>query len=116
LYERFLNVKQGGVTAYLEEHDLEDLVYEAEDFARRKPELFVGGAFTLGLLAARFMKSTAPSRENTRSRSFTDSQGYRESEAGETGDMTYTPNAQYPYGYGRSPRSTDDPRYNRVRS
>lgn len=46
---------------YLEEHDLEELVHEAEDFARRQPELFIGGAFTLGLLAARFWKSSAPS-------------------------------------------------------
>lgn len=48
-------------STYLEEHDFEDLIYEAEDFARRQPELFIGGAFTLGLLAARFLKSSASS-------------------------------------------------------
>jgi hypothetical protein len=48
------------ISTYLEEHELEDFVHEAEDFARRQPELFIGGAFTLGLLAARFLKSSAP--------------------------------------------------------
>lgn len=43
---------------YLENHNVEDLVREAEDFARRQPELFLGGAFTLGLLVARFFKSS----------------------------------------------------------
>jgi hypothetical protein len=46
-------------STYLEEHDLDELMHEAEDFARRQPELFIGGAFTLGLLAARFLKSSA---------------------------------------------------------
>jgi hypothetical protein len=48
-------------STYLEQHDLEELLDETEDFARRQPELFIGGAFTLGLLAARFLKSSASS-------------------------------------------------------
>lgn len=48
------------VSDYLERRSLNDLMHDAEDFARRQPELFIGGAFTLGLLAARFMKSSAP--------------------------------------------------------
>ena len=39
-----------------------------EHFARRQPVLFVGGAFTLGLLAARFLKSSgqrSSSRQGT---------------------------------------------------
>jgi glucan phosphorylase len=70
------------VTAYLEEHDLEELRHNAEDFARRQPELFLGGAFTLGLLAARFLKSSAPS-------------GYRQTA------VTTTPRS-----YGRLPETT----------
>lgn len=50
------------LSTYLEDHDVDDLVHEAEDFARRQPELFLGGAFTLGLIAARFLKSSAPGR------------------------------------------------------
>ena len=30
---------------------------DAEDWARRNPALFLGGAFALGLLASRFLKS-----------------------------------------------------------
>lgn len=47
------------VSTYLEEHDLDELMGEAENFAHRQPELFIGGAFTLGLLAARFLKSSS---------------------------------------------------------
>lgn len=46
------------MSGYLRERDLKDLMYDAEDFARQQPELFIGGAFTLGLLAARFLKSS----------------------------------------------------------
>lgn len=42
---------------YLEHRKVEDIVHDAEDFARRQPELFLAGAFGLGLLAARFLKS-----------------------------------------------------------
>lgn len=49
---------------YLENTNFEDLVHDSEDFARRQPELFIGGAFTLGLLAARFLKASSPSRSS----------------------------------------------------
>lgn len=59
------------VSTYLEEHDLDDIVHETEDFARKQPELFLGGAFTLGLLAARFLRSSAPSGSvGSRSRNY----------------------------------------------
>jgi len=45
---------------YLEQNDVEDMVFEVENFARRQPAIFLGGAFTLGLLAVRFLKSSAP--------------------------------------------------------
>jgi hypothetical protein len=35
------------------------MVRNVEDFARRQPALFIGGAFMLGLLGARFLKSSA---------------------------------------------------------
>jgi hypothetical protein len=43
---------------YLSGRDLRELVHDAEQFARREPALFLGGAFTLGLFAARFLKSS----------------------------------------------------------
>jgi hypothetical protein len=35
------------------------MIQEVERFARRQPALFLGGAFTLGLIAARFLKSSS---------------------------------------------------------
>jgi hypothetical protein len=49
-----------GVTTYLENADLDSLLQDAESFARRNQPLFLGSTFALGLLAARFLKSSAP--------------------------------------------------------
>lgn len=45
-------------SGFLSERDIHQLIGEAESFARRQPALFIGGAFALGLLAARFLKSS----------------------------------------------------------
>jgi ElaB/YqjD/DUF883 family membrane-anchored ribosome-binding protein len=47
-------------SAYLREHEVRDLVREAENFARREPVLFLGAAFAIGFVAARFIKASAP--------------------------------------------------------
>jgi hypothetical protein len=49
----------------LKEKDVSELLNDAQQLARRQPALFVGGAFALGLIGARFLKSSspAPSRE-----------------------------------------------------
>ncbi len=44
---------------YLSEKDSEQLLSEVEDFARNRPAVFLGGAFVLGVAAARFLKSSA---------------------------------------------------------
>jgi len=44
---------------YLSKRDIRGLAQDAEQFARREPALFLGGAFTLGIFAARFLKSSA---------------------------------------------------------
>jgi hypothetical protein len=54
---------------FLRERELGEIVGEVENFARREPVLFLGGAFTLGLLAARFLKSSAPSSQSSSNRS-----------------------------------------------
>jgi hypothetical protein len=46
------------VADYLGRRDLRGLAQDAEQFARREPALFLGGVFTLGLFAARFLKSS----------------------------------------------------------
>lgn len=45
------------ISGYLRQHDVKQLVREVEGFARREPLLFTGGAFVLGLMGARFLKS-----------------------------------------------------------
>ena len=47
-FSRFLRDKSPG-----------DVVRDVESFARREPLLFLGGAFALGMLGARFLKSSA---------------------------------------------------------
>jgi ElaB/YqjD/DUF883 family membrane-anchored ribosome-binding protein len=46
----------------LRERDLADLVRDAEQFARRQPAVFIGATFAAGVLAARFLKSSARDR------------------------------------------------------
>jgi len=46
------------IADYIGRRDLRGLAQDAEQFARREPALFLGGAFALGLFAARFLKSS----------------------------------------------------------
>jgi hypothetical protein len=50
------------LSGYLRAHEVEDLFDEAESFARRQPQLFLAGGVALGLIAARFFKSSARHR------------------------------------------------------
>jgi len=47
------------LSTYLRNRNVGDLVGEVERFARRQPAIFLGGAFALGLLGARFLKSSS---------------------------------------------------------
>ena len=49
---------------YLDRSDVNDLVRRSEDWARRNPGMFLGGAFVLGLLGARFLKASPPREQN----------------------------------------------------
>jgi hypothetical protein len=48
--ERFSNA--------IRDKDIEELLRDARQFARRQPALFIGGSFAVGVLAARFLKSS----------------------------------------------------------
>lgn len=48
------------VTGYVSKRDVNQLLGDVARFARREPALFLGGAFTLGLFGARFLKSSTP--------------------------------------------------------
>lgn len=47
---------------YVENAEFQDLARDLKSYARRQPALFIGGAFTLGLLAARFLKTSHPTQ------------------------------------------------------
>lgn len=49
--------------------NLTQIVTDVERFARRRPAMFLGGAFVLGVVAARFLKSSAPENEPWRASS-----------------------------------------------
>jgi hypothetical protein len=55
----------GRMEEYIKSKKLGELVEDIEDFAHKRPELFFGGMFAAGLLAARFFKA---SKRNTRLR------------------------------------------------
>jgi hypothetical protein len=51
-----------GVDRFVEQlkrKDVNELVRDAQQFARRNPAVFVGAAFGVGVLAARFLKSSS---------------------------------------------------------
>jgi hypothetical protein len=51
------------LASFLNNREVTELMHDVEDFARRQPAAFVGSAFALGLLGARFLKS---SKDNLR--------------------------------------------------
>jgi hypothetical protein len=53
-------------SGYLENATIKDLTRDVEGFARRQPALFIGGAFLVGVLATRFLKTSAPDNQNGR--------------------------------------------------
>lgn len=48
-----------GISEYIRQHDVRELVGEVESFARREPAIFLGAAFAVGFLAARFLKASS---------------------------------------------------------
>lgn len=79
---------------YLRRRDLNRLIGDAEDLGRRQPALFLGGAFALGLLGARFLKSSTPQTQPRQ------------------GSMTgLTAGRQADYGAGAYPASYGAPAY-----
>ena len=50
------------IANYFDQKNVRDMYTDVENFARRNPAVFVGGAFALGLLLSRFLKSGADSK------------------------------------------------------
>jgi hypothetical protein len=53
-------------TGGIRDRNLTQIVTDVERFARRRPAVFLGSAFVLGVVAARFLKSSAPENESWR--------------------------------------------------
>lgn len=88
---------------YLRRHEVGDLMDDVEDFARRQPALVLGGAFALGVLTARFLKSSSPSSGRTSRRGMGSRTGYGDSMVQES--PSYRPSSEPGYRAGQT-RST----------
>lgn len=72
------------VSNYFDSKNVREIVRDVESFARRNPAIFIGGAFALGILAARFLKSSSPknsTRSEGQSFSAAQSEGYTNGES-----------------------------------
>lgn len=63
---------------FLEQTDVRDMMQRTERFARRQPALFLGGAFFVGVLAARFMKNSRRAEDKERRDEQREAQGRSE--------------------------------------
>ena len=52
--------KLEGAASYLESRDVNTMLTDAQSFARRRPELVIGGMFVAGVTIARFLKASGP--------------------------------------------------------
>jgi hypothetical protein len=88
------------LSTYLRDNDLRGFVRDTENFARRRPDLFLGTTFLAGLMLARFLKASSPEEEyGYGGGSWQGSQGY----PGTTGTSTYGTGAST---YGTTGAST----------
>jgi hypothetical protein len=78
------------ISSFLGHRDVNQIVNEVQHFARRQPALFLGGAFALGLIGARFLKSSSQPSQSSSEMDYS-GQAYRV--AGNGSDS-------YGYGYG----------------
>jgi len=62
--------KISGVADYFEQKSVREMYSDLENYARRNPVAFIGGAFALGLLTARFLKSDNQRRINAQGATF----------------------------------------------
>jgi len=91
-------------SGYLRSHDVREIVDEAEDWMRRDPMIALGGAFVLGLVAARFLKSSGASKRSSNNQ-------YNRQQQMMRNRPGYRYNEQYyQYGYGQygTPRGYDE--------
>jgi hypothetical protein len=59
-YTDFAARQAENMAEYLRGRDVEQVLDRVESFARRRPEVFLGGAFAIGFMLSRFLKSSRP--------------------------------------------------------
>jgi hypothetical protein len=59
-YTDFAAKQAEHLAAYLREGDIDQAMDKVERFARKRPEVFLGGAFAIGFFLSRFIKSSRP--------------------------------------------------------
>jgi ElaB/YqjD/DUF883 family membrane-anchored ribosome-binding protein len=69
------------IGSYFDRTDVRALVRDVEGFARRNPAIFIGAAFGLGFLAARFLKSSPKQLTSGAGQTFSASGGESQSSA-----------------------------------
>ena len=89
--------KVDSVSGYIRDRSFAELVSDTEQFARRDPALFLGGAMILGLLGGRFLKSSRPAG----------AQGAPYGRSATTGSRGQ-PNARRSLGQGAAPQAHTD--------
>jgi hypothetical protein len=89
------------ISARLKNKDIGEMFRDAQNLARRQPVVFVGSAFALGLLGARFFKSSAPEHEQGRPAWQRAGSGARAA-----GERTYTEASAYGGAVAGSPMDT----------
>jgi hypothetical protein len=64
-----------GFTQQIREREVDELIDQVENFARREPALLIGSAFAIGFMASRFLKSSTANITYTRNSTDRDYQG-----------------------------------------
>ena len=96
------------VAGYFESRNVKDMARDLEGFARRNPALFLGAAFGLGVLVARFLKSTSPGYDSARAgRRFSAAGVDHQLPASTTGNKSATPNTSATGNTATGKTSTD---------
>ena len=84
---------------YLQNTSIDDMIHGVQDYARREPAIFFGGAFALGFALSRFLKSSPPSANQP----YPGPSGY--------GTAPYSGSYSNRYGYGPGSNYGPSPNY-----
>ncbi len=95
------NISQ--LAEYLRSRSINDLIGDVEEFASSQPALFLGGAFLVGVLGARFLKSSRAGMSQPRT-----SSGYRSSNWRGQYGQTWGPQTGQYAAYGNQYASPDN--------